>query len=274
MQRSSSLVRSLAVVAAVAATCTLAGCGAPSSPGPVVVASSPAGTSDTGVDGSAGPSAGATPTPTPGAAGSQHDGADTSAGASTGGSGGDGGTGDGGTGSGASGGHRGSGGHGGSGSTGSGGTASGSSDAVFPAGQPPRPGRQDRYPHADEVPGLPAAIRDAGHPGLQICAGDLFSLVTASGDLRGDGGRQYLVDTTCAMATGSSPDEVALYDVRGGRIVRSAVVSEFTANRPKPSAYPYLWQRHTVVLAYEGDRYRLVQLGPDSVTPGLVQTFR
>lgn len=153
-------------------------------------------------------------------------------------------------------------------------SAPASAAPTFPAGQPPRPGRQDQYPKADTVPGLTRAIAAARHPGLQICDGDLGSLVTASGDLRGDGGTQYLVDTTCALATGSSPDEIALYDVRGGTIERSAVLSEFTANRPKPSAYPYLWQGHTVVIAYDqGTRYRLVRLTPDAVVPGAVQAF-
>ncbi|QWS33711.1 hypothetical protein [Curtobacterium aetherium] len=154
-------------------------------------------------------------------------------------------------------------------------TPSPSTAVPFPAGQPPRPGRQDQYPSSDTVPGLTAAIASTPHPGLQICGDDIGSIVTASGDLRGDGGTQYLVDTTCADATGSSPDEVSLYDVHGGAIARSAVLSEFSANRPKPSAYPYVWQQHTVVLAYDdGTAYRLVQLSPDAVTPGVVQSFR
>lgn len=152
-------------------------------------------------------------------------------------------------------------------------TPSSTPTAAFPAGEPPRPGAQDQYPKSDTVPGLTAAIAAAQHPGLQICEG-FESLVTASGDLRGDGGEQYLVDTTCTLATASSPDEVALYDVHGGTIARSAVLSEFTANRPKPSSYPYLWKEHTVVLAYDqGTRYRLIQLTPDSVVPGVVQAF-
>ncbi|TPG03973.1 hypothetical protein [Curtobacterium flaccumfaciens] len=153
--------------------------------------------------------------------------------------------------------------------------ATSSATASFPAGQPPRPGQQDQYPKADSVAGLSAAISHADHPGLGICSDDLTSIVTASGDLRGDGGKQYLVDTTCSYATGSSPDEVALYDEHGGTITRSAVLSEFTANRPKPSAYPYLWKGHTVVLSYDqGARYRLIQLTPHAVIPGSVQTFR
>lgn len=148
------------------------------------------------------------------------------------------------------------------------------STPVLPTGQPPRPGQQDQYPKADTVPGLPGAIAAAEHPGLQICSGELFSLVTASGDLRGNSGRQYLVDTTCDGATTGSPDEIALYDVHGGSIARSAVLSEYTANRPKPTAYPYLWQGHTVVLVYGGGtEYRLIQLTPDSVVSGTVQTF-
>ncbi|KTR03348.1 hypothetical protein [Curtobacterium luteum] len=99
--------------------------------------------------------------------------------------------------------------------------------------------------------------------------------MTASGDLRGDGGQQYLVDTTCSLATASSPDEVAVYDRRSGELVRSAVLSEFTANRPKPSAYPYLWQGHTVVLAYDGGAsYRLVRLSPRGETTSDVRPFR
>ena len=145
---------------------------------------------------------------------------------------------------------------------------------TFPAGQPPRPGRQNDYPKAETVPGLVAAIDAADHPGLQICGGDLGSLVTASGDLRGDGGKQYLVDTTCSLATNSSPDEVALYDVHGNSITRSAVLSEFTRNRPTASSYPYLWKSHTVVIAYDqGTRYRLIQLAPDAVVPGVVEAF-
>ena len=154
-------------------------------------------------------------------------------------------------------------------------TATPTPTPTFPAGQPPRPGRQDQYPDASTVPGLTAAISAAEHPGLQICDGDIASLVTASGDIRGDGGTQYLVDTTCSLATGSSPDEVALYDVHAGTTARSAVLSEFTANRPKPSSYPYLWEGHTVVLAYDqGTRYRLIRLTPDAVVPGVVQAFR
>lgn len=153
-------------------------------------------------------------------------------------------------------------------------TTTPSATPTFPAGQPPRPGRQDQYPKAGSVPGLAAAITAADHPALQICGDDLASLVTASGDLRGNGGEQYLVDTTCSYATSSSPDEVALYDVHGGSITRSAVLSEFTRNRPTPSSYPYLWKRHTVVLAYDqGTRYRLIQLTPDAVVPGVVQAF-
>ncbi|WIE65180.1 hypothetical protein DEI99_001245 [Curtobacterium sp. MCLR17_036] len=153
--------------------------------------------------------------------------------------------------------------------------ASPSATVTFPAGQPPRPGRQDRYRDTDSVPGLTAAVAAAEHPGLQICGDDVQSIVTASGDLRGDGGKQYLVDSTCAMATASSPDEVALYDVHGRKIVRSAVISEFSANRPRTTAYPYLWKRHTVVLTYdEGTAYRLVQLSPHAVTPGTVHAFR
>lgn len=165
-----------------------------------------------------------------------------------------------------------------SGGTGIGGSSSGSGvdgGGVFPSGQPPRPGAQDTYPEATTVAGLQQAIAATPHPGLQICDGDLASLVTASGDLRGDGGQQYLVDTTCSLATASSPDEVAVYDRRGGGLVRSAVLSEFTANRPKPSAYPYLWQGHTVVLAYDdGASYRLVQLSPRGETTSDVRPFR
>ncbi|MBT2503894.1 hypothetical protein [Curtobacterium sp. ISL-83] len=157
---------------------------------------------------------------------------------------------------------------------GAGATTKAAAASTFPVGQPPRPGAQDGYPRSDGIPGLTAAIAAAGHPGLQICSGDFVSLVTASGDLRGDGGEQYLVDTTCDLATASSPDEVAVYDLHGGTLARSAVLSEFTANRPKPSTYPYLWQGHTVVLTYDdATRYRLVRLFPDRVVPGVVQAF-
>jgi hypothetical protein len=160
-------------------------------------------------------------------------------------------------------------------STGATGTAAPGAGTAFPSGQPPRPGAQDAYPKATSVAGLQQAIAATPHPGLQICDGDLASLVTASGDLRGDGGQQYLVDTTCSLATASSPDEVAVYDRRGGALVRSAVLSEFTANRPKPSAYPYLWQGHTVVLAYDGGAsYRLVRLSARGETTSDVRLFR
>ncbi|MEK6312406.1 MAG: hypothetical protein V4755_17065 [Curtobacterium sp.] len=159
--------------------------------------------------------------------------------------------------------------------TGATGTAAAGAGTAFPSGQPPRPGAQDAYPEATSIAGLQQAIAATPHPGLQICDGDLVSLVTASGDLRGDGGQQYLVDTTCSLATASSPDEVAVYDRRGGGLVRSAVLSEFTANRPKPSAYPYLWQGHTVVLAYDGGAsYRLVRLSPRGETTSDVRPFR
>lgn len=161
------------------------------------------------------------------------------------------------------------------GATGATGSAAAGAGAGFPSGQPPRPGAQDAYPEATSVAGLQQAIAATPHPGLQICDGDLASSVTASGDLRGDGGQQYLVDTTCSLATASSPDEVAVYDRKGGALVRSAVLSEFTANRPKPSAYPYLWQGHTVVLAYDGGAsYRLVRLSPRGETTSDVRPFR
>lgn len=149
--------------------------------------------------------------------------------------------------------------------------------AAVPSGQPPKNGAQAAYASAiaaTTVPGLVAAIGRADHPGLQICGTDLVSQVFAKGDLRGNGGTQYLVDTTCNRATASSPDEVSLYDAEGSTIARSAVIYEFTANRPRTTNYPYLWQGHTVVLTYDGGAaYRLVQLTPNSVVPGLVQKF-
>lgn len=157
---------------------------------------------------------------------------------------------------------------------------SASPTVTFPSGEPPRNGAPDYTgPQSvvgpDSVPGLTAAIAAASHPGLQICSGNIVSQVFAQGDLRGNGGTQYLVDTTCDGATASSPEEVSLYDVKGGKVRRSAVIYETTANRPRTTAYPYIWKDHTVVLTYDGgDEYRLVELTPTSVVPGLVESFR
>ncbi|KTR03613.1 hypothetical protein [Curtobacterium luteum] len=140
--------------------------------------------------------------------------------------------------------------------------------------QPPAPGRQDRYRSTDSVRGLTRAVDRASHPGLELCGGDFASLVTATGDLRGDGHTGYLVDTTCAGATGSTPDEVALYESTGHGTARSAVLSAATAT-PRTSAYPYTWGAHTVVLAYRGDtQYRLVRLTPHAVDRGPLVAFR
>lgn len=142
------------------------------------------------------------------------------------------------------------------------------------AAQPPKPGRQDHYRSTDSVGGLTRAVDRASHPGLELCGGEFASLVTATGDLRGDGHTAYLVDTTCAGATGSTPDEVALYESSGRGITRSAVLSAATAT-PRTSAYPYTWGAHTVVLAYRGDsQYRLVRLTPHAVDRGPVVAFR
>lgn len=140
--------------------------------------------------------------------------------------------------------------------------------------QPPKPGRQDHYRSTDSVPGLTRAVDRASHPGLELCSGDFASLVTATGDLRGDGHTGYLVDTTCNGATGSTPDEVALYESTGHGITRSAVLSAATAS-PRTSAYPYTWGAHTVVLAYRGDtQYRIVRLAPHAVDRGPIVAFR
>lgn len=140
--------------------------------------------------------------------------------------------------------------------------------------QPPKPGRQDHYRSTDSVPGLTRAVRAAQHRGLGLCDGHYSSLVTASGDLRGNGGKQYLVDTTCAGATASTPDEVALYDVHGRTISRSAVLSA-AGSTPRTTAYPYVWNRHDVVLTYGGGKqYRLVHLTPRSAQRGALHTFR
>lgn len=141
------------------------------------------------------------------------------------------------------------------------------------AAQPPKPGRQDHYRSTDSVRGLTRAVHRASHPGLEICSGDFASLVTAVGDLRGDGHTSWLVDTTCAGATGSTPDEVALYESTGRGTARSAVLSAATAT-PRTSAYPYTWGAHTVVLAYRGDsQYRLVRLTPNAVDRGPIVAF-
>lgn len=139
--------------------------------------------------------------------------------------------------------------------------------------QPPKPGAQDHSRSTDSVPGLTRAVQAAPHPGLALCGGAYSSLVTASGHLRGDRGTQYLVDTTCAGATASTPDEVVLYEARSGKLGRSAVLSSATA-RPLTTAYPYIWQQHTVVLTYGGGtHYRLVRLAPTSVSTGPVVAF-
>lgn len=154
--------------------------------------------------------------------------------------------------------------------------ASGSpaSPAVFPPGEPPRPGMQDPLPSTDTVPGLTAAVRAADHPGLQICGDDVLSTVISASDLRGIGTTQWLVDSTCDGATATSPDEIAIYEEQGSAVERTAVVYEFTANRPRLTAQPYLFGPHTVVLTFdEGASYRLVAIQPHAVVPGLVARF-
>jgi hypothetical protein len=148
------------------------------------------------------------------------------------------------------------------------------SPAVFPQGQPPRPGVRDPLPWTDTVPGLTAAVRAAAHPGLQICGDDVSSVVVSASDLRGIGTTQWLVDSTCDGATATSPDEVSIYEETGSGIARTDVVYEFTANRPRLTAAPYLFGPHTVVLTFDqGASYRLVAIQPHAVVPGLVARF-
>lgn len=154
------------------------------------------------------------------------------------------------------------------------GDAASASPAVFPPGQPPRPGMQDPLPWTDTVPGLTAAVRAADHPGLQICGDDVSSVVISASDLRGIGTTQWLVDSTCDGATATSPDEVSIYEKTGSGITRTDVVYEFTANRPRLTAAPYLFGPHTVVLTFDGGAsYRLVAIQPHAVVPGLVARF-
>jgi hypothetical protein len=161
----------------------------------------------------------------------------------------------------------------------SGGTTSTSASAsavpaVFPPGQPPRPGEQVPLPSTDTVPGLTAAVRGTSHPGLQICGTDVLSRVISASDMRGIGTTQWLVDSTCDGATATTPDEVSIYETTGPRITRTDVVYEFTANRPRLTAEPYLFGPHTVVLTFDdGTTYRLVAVQPHAVVPGLVETF-
>ena len=153
-------------------------------------------------------------------------------------------------------------------------STSSASPAVFPPGQPPRPGEQSPLPWTDTVPGLTEAVRAADHPGLQICGDDVRSVVISASDLRGIGTTQWLVDSTCDGATATSPDEVSIYETRGSEIVRTDVVYEFTANRPRLTASPYLFGPHTVVLTFDGGAsYRLVAIQPHAVVPGLVARF-
>lgn len=157
---------------------------------------------------------------------------------------------------------------------GAGGSADSASPAVFPPGQPPRPGEETPLPSTDTVPGLTAAVRAADHPGLQICGDDVVSTVISASDLRGTGTTQWLVDSTCAGATATSPDEVAIYERATSGLERTDVVYEFTANRPRLTARPYLFGPHTVVLTFdEGTSYRLVAVQPHAVVPGLVARF-
>ncbi|WP_066517400.1 hypothetical protein [Curtobacterium ammoniigenes] len=166
----------------------------------------------------------------------------------------------------------------GSGSESSSGSGSGSSStssgsSVFPPGQPPKPSAAVQLTSTDTVPGLTAAINGLPHPGLQICQGQYGSFYSAKGDIRGDGGTEYLVDTSCQGATATSPDEVGLYEQTNGSWTRT-VVYEFTANRPRLTFAPYLWQQHTIVLTFgEGKTYQLVQAFPNRLVPGLLTPF-
>lgn len=124
------------------------------------------------------------------------------------------------------------------------------------------------------VSGLDAAIASAPHQALAICEGHFSSVLISASDLRGTGTTQYLTDTTCVGATASTPDEVALYERSSGALARTAVVYEFTENRPRLTSQPYLFGPHTIVLTYdEGADYRLVRVTPTSLVPGLVQRF-
>lgn len=159
-----------------------------------------------------------------------------------------------------------------SGGTSGGGTSSGNS--VFPPGQPPKPSAAVQLTSTDTVPGLTAAINGLSHPGLQVCLGKYGSFYSAKGDIRGDGGTEYLVDTSCQGATATTPDEVALYAQTNGGWTRT-VVYEFTANRPRLTFYPYLWQQHTIVLTFGEDKtYQLVQAFPNRLVPGLLTPFK
>lgn len=158
------------------------------------------------------------------------------------------------------------------GGTSGGGTGSGNS--VFPPGQPPKPSAAVQLTSTDTVPGLTAAINGLSHPGLQVCLGKYGSFYSAKGDIRGDGGTEYLVDTSCQGATATTPDEVALYAQTNGGWTRT-VVYEFTANRPRLTFYPYLWQQHTIVLTFGEDKtYQLVQAFPNRLVPGLLTPFK
>jgi hypothetical protein len=128
------------------------------------------------------------------------------------------------------------------------------------SGRPPQPAAPTTA--TDAVAGLTAAIARTPHLGLGICGSAYSSVIAAAGDLRGIGGTQYLVDTTCQGATGSSPDEIAIYQRVGSALAP-------TAGAPLATSYPYLDGPHTVVLTYAyGTEYRLDRIGATSITVG------
>jgi hypothetical protein len=137
----------------------------------------------------------------------------------------------------------------------------GPSDAAIPADV------QGPPVDASTVAGLVKAVDSAAHPSLAVCDGQYASVVAGRGDLSSRGDTEYLVDTTCAGSTGTSPDEVAVYG--GTRLERVAVVYAYTANRPRLTTYPYLAGLHLVVLQYaDGAQYSLVRLSPSGVAQG------
>jgi hypothetical protein len=138
------------------------------------------------------------------------------------------------------------------------------------SGRPPQPAAPTTS--SDRVAGLTAAISRTAHPGLGICGNAYSSVIAASGDLRGIGGAQYLVDTTCQGATGSSPDEVAIFQSVGGALTRTAVLYQPSAGAPVATSYPYMDGPHTVVLTYNyGAEYRLDSIGASSISVGPIQ---
>lgn len=139
----------------------------------------------------------------------------------------------------------------------------------------PRAGKPVQPPFVStpvsKVAGLTAAIAAAPHPSLALCGGDLSSILVSASDLRGTGTTQYLTDTTCSMATGSTPDEIAIYQTAGGKLTRSSVIYQFAPHGLRLTAQPYLADPHTVVLTFsDSGAYQLVRITPTGVQPGPV----